>query len=184
MSCKEWDMNVWECAGVIVASGAVGGFSNSLINKDGFVPPSRTAGAWYPGSTGNIVVGAFAAFASWALYGAGAAIDVAKSQLQGADGDVNKALSLTLSAIAGAFVVGVAGAKWISSEVDKQLLKESVRVAATSEALPAPEALKITEGPPQQVLERVRAACGVENAESRRKSAGAGGTGKFTPILE
>jgi hypothetical protein len=157
-------MNVWECAGLIAASGAFGGFSNSLINKDGFVPPTRAAGVWYPGSTGNIVVGAFAAFASWALYGSGAAIDVAKSQLRAAGGDVNRAaLSLTLSAIAGAFVVGVAGAKWISGEVDKQFLKESVRVAATSEALPAPEALKIAEGSPRQVLERVREACG--NAE-------------------
>jgi hypothetical protein len=156
-SLKERDMNILECASLIVASGAFGGFSNSLINKDGFVPPSRVAGAWYPGSTGNIVVGAFAAFASWALYGSGAAIDVAKSQ---ANGDPNRILSLTLSAIAGAFVVGVAGAKWINGEVDKQLLKESVRVAATSKALPAPEALKIAEGSPRQVLERVREACG------------------------
>jgi len=167
-------MNIWECAGLIVGSGAFGGFANSLINKDGFVAPSRVAGAWYPGSTGNIVVGAFAALASWALYGSGAAIDVSKSQLKGADGDANKALSLTLSAIAGAFVVGVAGAKWISGEVDKQLLKESVRVAATSEALPAPEALKIAEGSPRQVLERVReASAGAENTECQRKTAAA-----------
>lgn len=35
-------------------------------------------------------------------------------------------------ALAGAFLVGVVGAKWITNEADKRLLKESVKVAGTN----------------------------------------------------
>jgi hypothetical protein len=35
------------------------------------------------------------------------------------------AISFRFSALAGAFVVGIAGAKWLTSEVDKKLLAES-----------------------------------------------------------
>src|SRR5690349_998026 len=35
-----------------------------------------------------------------------------------------------------AFLVGVAGAKWITNEVDKRLLKESVKVAASGKTIP------------------------------------------------
>jgi hypothetical protein len=42
-------------------------------------------------------------------------------------------ISFTFSALAGAFLVGVAGAKWITNEVDKKLLKESVKIAGTKQ---------------------------------------------------
>jgi hypothetical protein len=61
--------------------------------------------------------------------------------------------------LAGAFLVGVAGAKWITSEVDKQLLKQSVRVAASATALPEKQSEEITRGSPRQVLQHVTDAC-------------------------
>jgi len=67
-------------------------------------------------------------------------------------------ISLRFSALAGAFLVGVAGAKWITNEVDKRLLKESVKVAA-KRALPTRESEQIVEGSPRQVLEGIKEAC-------------------------
>jgi hypothetical protein len=62
-------------------------------------------------------------------------------------------ISLTFSALAGAFMVGVAGARWITNEVDKKLLGESVKVAAKMQ-ISAVECDKLVTGPPKQMLER------------------------------
>jgi hypothetical protein len=61
------------------------------------------------------------------------------------------------SALAGAFLVGVAGAKWITNEVDKRLLKESVKVAGTKQ-LTSEECEELVKGSALQVLDRVEAA--------------------------
>jgi hypothetical protein len=66
-------------------------------------------------------------------------------------------ISLTFSALAGAFLVGVAGAKWITNEVDKKLLKESVKIAGTK-TLTSDECEKLVEGSAMQVLRRVEEA--------------------------
>jgi hypothetical protein len=66
-------------------------------------------------------------------------------------------ISFTFSALAGAFLVGVAGAKWITNEVDKKLLKESVKIAGTKK-LTDEECQKLVEGPALRVLERVERA--------------------------
>jgi hypothetical protein len=57
----------------------------------------------------------------------------------------------------------VAGAKWITNEVDKRLLKETVKVAVKSEKLSDARAEGITEGSARQVLHEVKQAC--ENCE-------------------
>jgi hypothetical protein len=102
----------------------------------------------------NVLVGAFAAFSSWSFYGSGAAID------RGLVGEsARTAISLRFSALAGAFLVGVAGAKWITNEVDKRLLKESVKVAASGKSLPVKQSEQIIEGFPRQVLQDVKEAC-------------------------
>jgi hypothetical protein len=59
----------------------------------------------------------------------------------------------------GAFLVGVAGAKWITNEVDKRLLKETVKVAVNNKKLPKEQAEHITEGSARQVLHEVTEAC-------------------------
>jgi hypothetical protein len=68
-------------------------------------------------------------------------------------------ISLRFSALAGAFLVGVAGAKWITNEVDKRLLKETVKVAVNSKKLPKEQSEHITEGSPRHVLHDVQEAC-------------------------
>jgi hypothetical protein len=99
-------------------------------------------------------VGAFAAFASWSFYGSGAGVEVAARVADRAERAI---ISLTFSALAGAFLVGVAGAKWITNEVDKKLLKESVKVAGPKK-LSTEVCEKLVAGSPLQILQRVEQA--------------------------
>jgi hypothetical protein len=147
-------MNPWVCALLVATAGAFGGVVNALLSDNGFALPRRESGVWCPGAISNVLVGAFAAFSSWSFYGSGAAIDL------GLIGEsARTAISLRFSALAGAFLVGVAGAKWITNEVDKRLLKESVKVAASGMPLPIKQSEQIIEGSPRQVLQDVKEAC-------------------------
>jgi hypothetical protein len=152
-SAEENDMNPWICALLIAVAGAFGSVVNALLTDNGFALPRKESGVWCPGVISNILVGAFAAFASWAFYGSGAAIELAT-----AEGSPRTLISLRFSALAGAFLVGVAGSKWITNEVDKRLLKESTKVAA-SKTLPAKQSEEIMKGSPRQVLHDMKEAC-------------------------
>jgi hypothetical protein len=143
-------MNPWTCAALITFAGALGGVVNALITDNGFILPQNKRAIWCPGFVSNVLVGAFAAFSSWAFYGSGAGIDLAQ-----ATGRAE--ISLRFSALAGAFLVGVAGAKWITNEVDKRLLKESVKVAG-AKRLTSEECEELVKGSALQVLKRVEAA--------------------------
>ena len=138
-------MNAWFCALLICISGAAGGFVNALTSANGFALPRRIHGVWCPGAISTIVAGAFAAFASWAFYGSGAAVDAA---------DPKALTSLRFSALAGAFLVGVVGAKWITNEAEKRLLKRSVKVAATK-VLSNEKSQEIDSGTPLEVLQSI-----------------------------
>jgi hypothetical protein len=143
-------MNAWNCAALIAIAGGLGGVVNALFSGNGFVLPRYRNGILCPGAFSNVFIRAFAACASWAFYGSGAGIDLARS------GD-HATVSLQFSALAGALLVGVAGAKWITNEVDKRLLKESVRIAA-GKNLSAEQSDELIKGPALEVLERVKAA--------------------------
>ena len=145
-------MNPWICASLIAIFGGLGGIVNALLSDNGFALPRRESGVWCPGVISNILIGSFAAFSSWSFYGSGASIDLADKSLRAV-------MSLRFSALAGAFLVGVAGAKWITSEVDKRLLKETVHVAVNSDKLPKEQSEHITEGSPRQILQKVKVAC-------------------------
>jgi len=145
-------MNPWHCASLICLAGALGGVVNALISGHGFVFPRIRREIFCPGFFANLLIGAFAAFASWAFYGSGASIDLAAQTEQ-----PRRVISFTFSALAGAFLVGVAGAKWITNEVDKKLLKESVKIAGTTK-LTEQESQQIVEGPAMKVLDRVEQA--------------------------
>lgn len=147
-------MNPWVCASLIAIAGACGGIVNALISDNGFALPRRESGVWCPGVISNILIGAFAAFASWSFYGSGAAIDLATQSAT-----ERSLISLRFSALAGAFLVGVAGAKWITNEVDKRLLKESVKVAASGKTIPMEQSAHLIEGSPRQVLQDVKKVC-------------------------
>jgi membrane associated rhomboid family serine protease len=146
---KEEIMNPWICALLITVAGAIGGVVNALLSDNGFMLPRREGNILCPGVLSNILIGAFAAFASWAFYGSGASIELAQVTAR-------TEISLRFSALAGAFLVGVAGARWITNEVDKRLLKESVKVTA-EKALPTERTEDLVAGSPRQVLKTVTA---------------------------
>src|ERR1700745_3921124 len=129
-------MNAWTCALLIGIAGACGGFLNALLTDNGFPLPHVKSGVWCPGALTNIMVGAFASFASWALYGSGEGVellDISHTRTQ---------ISLRFSALAGAFLIGVAGARWLTNESDKLLLKEGVKSASSNPVAKSPEECK------------------------------------------
>jgi hypothetical protein len=140
-------MNPWVCAALICVAGAVGGLVNALLTDNGFALPRWESRIWCPGALSNVLVGAFSAFASWAFYGSGASVELAAVTQR-------ETISLKFSALAGAFLVGVAGARWITNEVDKRFLKESVKVAV-KKASPATDCDELLTHSPRHVLASV-----------------------------
>lgn len=140
-------MSVWTCLALIATAGAFGGVINALQSDNGFVFPYKTHSIWCPGFISNVLIGAVASSLSWALYGAGESVNLASAT----DRTI---VSFRLSAVAGAFLVGVAGARWITSQADKQLLKESVRVAGEKK-LPPDLCQQILQGSPREILKNV-----------------------------
>ena len=143
-------MTPLECATWITAAGAIGGVVNTILSREGFALPSKEAGIVCPGFLGNVCVGAFAAVISWALYGAGAGLELAR-ETAGA----RETLSLTAGALAGAAMVGVAGARWLTSEVDKSLLRESMNRSAGQVMTPEQQQA-IAQARPREVLRIVQ----------------------------
>ena len=87
---------------------------------------------------------------SWALYGSGASIDLASTQ--------REQISLRLGAIAGALIIGIAGSKWLTNEVDKNLLKQSVVEAAKKSLSPEKCAQLENCSSPREILKVVAGA--------------------------
>ena len=142
-------MSPWTCAALISLAGGIGGVVNALLSDNGFVMPKWQRNVWCPGILANVLLGTIAAFISWALYGAGAGVDIGQS--------ARELISFRLSALAGAFVVGIAGAKWLTGEVDKKLLTESIKVAGAKK-LTREECDELVRGSPMDVLHRVEQA--------------------------
>jgi hypothetical protein len=119
--------------GIVMLSGAVGGIVNALVSDNGFVRPSEeTTGEVTiirPGFAGNILLGAMAAFISWGLYGA-----FSNAIIWGASGIGTEEITVSISSIAGAILVGIGGARWLTNEVDKKLLRTAAATAAASKA--------------------------------------------------
>jgi hypothetical protein len=61
----------WQMIGLVALAGAIGGVINVFITNDTVVLPHRVADtpSWQLGILGNILTGAAAGSASWALYG-------------------------------------------------------------------------------------------------------------------
>jgi len=137
--------NPWECAALISISGSLGGVVNALLSDNGFILPTKVKDIWCPGFVSNVMIGTFSAFASWSFYGSGAGLDISSA-------GARTQISLTFSALAGAFMVGVAGARWITNEVDKRLLAESVKIAARKDVLEV-DCEKLACSPPKKVLQ-------------------------------
>ena len=115
----------WESAIFALIAGALGGVINALMTDNGFIFPQTTPAAgggtiWRPGVIGNVVIGAIAALISWGLYGSGAGVSILS----------DAKVDLTWAGFAAALLVGVGGSRWLTSEVDKSLLKNAASAAA------------------------------------------------------
>ncbi|MCI0638376.1 MAG: hypothetical protein L0Y70_04835 [Gemmataceae bacterium] len=111
---------------IVFGAGAIGGVVNAVITDNRFVFPKRAEGTTIlrPGGIGNIFVSGIAASVSWGLYGPFAAMNLFGDTSSGATA------SLTLSGFVGAVLVEMGGARWLTSEVDKSLLREAGATAA------------------------------------------------------
>jgi hypothetical protein len=114
------------CVFIILLAGAVGGLVNALLTNNGFILPKaeycNRVKIVRPGVLGNCLISAVAAFISWGLYSASSELSVTEITLQ----------HLKFGPICGALLVGVAGAKWLTNEVDKNLLRAAATQAAKS----------------------------------------------------
>ncbi|HET7560560.1 MAG TPA: hypothetical protein VFK80_11425 [Limnochordia bacterium] len=126
---------MWHLLIIVTLAGAVGGVVNALMSSHGFIMPRATQAdgvtIYMPGWIGSVIVGAVAAAVSWGLYGPLAAVNIA-----GPAAAVPANVGLTLSSLVGAVLVGIGGARWITNEVDKSLLKYTANKVSSSHVSP------------------------------------------------
>jgi hypothetical protein len=121
--------SVWSVLGCVAAAGAIGGVVNALLSDNTIIIPKEKAGILRPGVLGNIFLGAFGAVVSWGLYG-----PLKDSVLIGPRPGGEVSANLTVTALVGAALAGVGGARIITSEVDKRYLRNAGVQAATKPA--------------------------------------------------
>jgi hypothetical protein len=121
----------------IVLMGAIGGMVNALLSDNGFfLPKSRRVDGQKivrPGFIGNMFIGAVSAFVSWALYGPLASVAISGPP-NGAPQNSEIQTGLTLSSLGGVVLIGIAGSRWLTNEIDKTILKSATVMAARSQA--------------------------------------------------
>jgi hypothetical protein len=146
--------SIWPMLLAIFIAGGVGGIVNALMTDNGFLMPRqevvRDTTIYRPGCLGNVIIGGVGALISWGLYGPLSAYQVLGTSAglsatnSGADG-------VSLAALVGAILIGVSGARWLTNEVDKTLLRAAAAEAANAKASPN-AAQQIMMAPPAQAL--------------------------------
>jgi len=136
---------------LIMLAGAAGGIANALVVDKGFYLPSRQEADGVtilkPGWVGNVGVGIIAALVSWGLYGPLATRDVLSCPSPS-----DPPVTLALSSVVGAILVGIGGARWLTNEVDKTALRAAASTAAGAQPK-ADVARQIALAAPFQALE-------------------------------
>ena len=136
---------------VVWVAGGIGGAINALMSDNGFVLPkaadTNDGRILRPGFLGNVLIGGVAAVISWGLYGPFAAYPLIGGSVPSGSASV----MLSLSAFVGAVLVGVGGARWLTNEVDKTLLRAAASQAAAGTA-DSDKAAKILTASPAQAL--------------------------------
>lgn len=144
---------------VVFAAGGLGGVVNALMTDNGFaIPRFEQAGngarVLRPGFAGNVVIGAVAALVSWGLYG-----PLATYIVLGSEGalktNTSATIGLSLASLVGAILIGIGGARWLTSEVDKNLLRAAATNAAGKAASPGASE-QIAMASPAQALSITR----------------------------
>ena len=128
---------------VIFVAGLIGGTVNALISDNGFVlPKPETDGAGQgtqvlrPGFLGNMFIGGMGAIVSWCLYTAASGVLIGRGAATPPD--------LTLGSLAGAVLIGIGGARWLTNEVDKTMLREAaVHIAGKQPSVEASNQLAL-----------------------------------------
>jgi hypothetical protein len=140
-------MPFWIPMGIVVLGGAVGGIINAIISDNGFIFPREetieNVCIVRPGVIGNVLLGAVASFVSWGLYGSYSGVFLL-GESTGAE-----EIDITLSAIAGAILIGIGGARWLTNEVDKNLLKTAAITAAAASPSPGDSQRMVVASPAQ-----------------------------------
>ena len=158
--------SVWEMAGVIAAAGAVGGVVNALLSSsNGYSVqwPKDKGDILQLGVLGNVLLGTFAALITWGLYG-----PLKDAVLLGSTPAGGLPVNLTVTAAVGAALAGAGGARVVSNELDKQVLR--VTGAKAAQEPPNPQlAMDIATLPPATVLGSTMAA---SKAASKAATAG------------
>ncbi|MFF4160656.1 hypothetical protein [Streptomyces sp. NPDC001678] len=115
----------------MAAAGAVGGVVNALLSDNELVLPREKAGVLQPGFLGNALLGSFAAVVTWGLYG-----PLKEAVLLGSRPVGELPVSMTVTALVGAALTGVGGARVVTAEVDKRYLRSAGANAAITPADP------------------------------------------------
>ncbi|MGD2038161.1 MAG: hypothetical protein PVH28_09775 [Desulfobacterales bacterium] len=144
-------MFLWKYMAIIFVFGAVGGVVNALLSDNGFILPKKQAQnstrIIRPGFLVNIFIGGIAALVSWGLYGPFAEVFI----IGGTIDPIVGSTGLSLSSVIGALLVGVGGARWLTNEVDKKLLRAAASKAASGQPSNQ-KAIRISAAPPAEAL--------------------------------
>lgn len=132
---------MWLLLLYIASAGGIGGVVNALVTDKGFYLPSKEQvddlTIYRPGWIGNVIIGAISATISWGLYGPVAALFIAGTAEAMKTNTAPDKIGLTLSSLVGAALIGVGGARWLTNEVDKTLLKAAASKAAGAQSSPS-----------------------------------------------
>jgi hypothetical protein len=135
---------------IVIASGAIGGFINALMSdSSGIFLGNRDENTkiYKLGFTSNILLGVTAAFLTWSLYGSANSFVVWSSENISSGTNVD----MSLSAVGGAILAGIGGAKVITNEIDKKFLRDAaVKTAAIVEP---DDAIQIATAAPSKASE-------------------------------
>ena len=137
--------------GAVLLTGAVGGAINAFISDNGFALPCEeninNVTIFRPGFIGNILIGAIASLVTWGLSGS-----YSNTILLGQQAGIGAVdYSLSISTLASSLLVGIGGARTLSNESDKALLRTAaVTVAAANQQFE--EAQKIALSKPAQAF--------------------------------
>jgi hypothetical protein len=144
-------MFLWKYMAIIFVFGAVGGVVNALLSDNGFILHKKQAQnstrIIRPGFLVNIFIGGIAALVSWGLYGPFAEVFIIGGTIDPKVGSTG----LSLSSVIGALLVGVGGARWLTNEVDKKLLRAAASKAASGQPSNQ-KAIRISAAPPAEAL--------------------------------
>lgn len=130
---------------VILVAGALGGVINGIITDRGVIIPGRVTikdgmEVWRPGILTNILIGAIAAFLYWSIYGSGNNLDLMHPPSD---------MQLPILTIGFSVLTGIGGARWVTNEVDKYVLRKSTAMAMNEGPETTQHVMKAT---PMEVL--------------------------------